>query len=77
MDEKRKEKIVKFFREILNVYDFQLVIDTNKNLENVFRLSDNQKGNLNGIDNYFWELESEIGNLISPLRQKETKYKIA
>ena len=31
MDEKRKEKIVKFFREILNVYDFQLVIDTNKN----------------------------------------------
>ena len=64
MDEKRKEKIVKFFREILNVYDFQLVIDTNKNLENVFRLSDNQKGNLNGIEQEeFYTLADIISRL--------------
>lgn len=50
MDEKKKEKIVKFFRQMLNVYDFQLVIDINKDLENVFRLNDIQKGNLNGIE---------------------------
>ena len=50
MDEKKKEKIVKYFRQMLNVYDFQLVIDINKDLENVFRLNDIQKGNLNGIE---------------------------
>ena len=50
MDEKKKEKIVKFFRQMLNVYDFQLVIDINRDLENVFRLNDIQKGNLNGIE---------------------------
>ena len=42
MDEKKKEKIVKFFRQMLSVYDFQLVIDINKDLENVFRLNDIQ-----------------------------------
>lgn len=35
---------------MLNVYDFQLVIDINKDLENIFRLNDIQKGNLNGIE---------------------------
>lgn len=50
MDEKKKEKIVKYFRQMLNVYDFQIVIDINKDLENVFRLNDIQKGNLNGIE---------------------------
>ena len=44
MDEKNKEKIVRFFREMLEVYDFQIIIDTNKDLENVFRLNDIQKG---------------------------------
>ena len=50
MDEKNKEKIVRFFREMLEVYDFQIIIDTNKDLENVFRLNDIQKGNLGGIE---------------------------
>ncbi len=50
MNEKNKEKIVKFFREMLEVYDFQIIIDINKDLENVFRLNDIQKGNLGGIE---------------------------
>ena len=50
MNEKNKEKIVKFFREILEVYNFQIIIDINKDLENVFRLNDIQKGDLGGIE---------------------------
>lgn len=47
MNEIKKEKIVQFFRQMLEVYDFELVIDINKDLENVFRLNDIQNGNLN------------------------------
>ena len=36
MNEIKKEKIVQFFRQMLEVYDFELVIDINKDLENVF-----------------------------------------
>ena len=50
MNEIKKEKIVQFFRQMLEVYDFELVIDINKDLENVFRLNDIQNGNLNGIN---------------------------
>ena len=50
MNETKKEKIVQFFRQMLEVYDFELVIDINKDLENVFRLNDIQNGNLNGIN---------------------------
>lgn len=50
MNEKNKEKIVKFFRQILEVYDFQIIIDINQNLENVFRLNDIQKSNLGEIE---------------------------
>lgn len=50
MDTKKKKYIVNFFREILEVYDFELLIDINKDLENVFRLKDIQNGNLNGIE---------------------------
>lgn len=64
MDEKKKEKIVKFFRQMLNVYDFQLVIDINKDLENVFRLNDIQEGNLNGIEQEeFYTLADIISRL--------------
>jgi len=34
----------------MQVYDFEIMIDINKNLENVFRLNDIQKGNLGGIE---------------------------
>lgn len=50
MNERIKEKIVKFFREIIQQYNFQIMIDINKDLENVFRLIDIQKGNLGGIE---------------------------
>ena len=50
MNEKYKEIIVKFFREIIQQYDFQIMIDINKDLENIFRLIDIQKGNLGEIE---------------------------
>lgn len=50
MNERNKEKIVKFFREIIQQYNFQIMIDINKDLENVFRLIDIQNGNLGGIE---------------------------
>ena len=60
MDEKKKEKIVKFFRQMLQVYDFELIIDINKDLENVFRLNDIQNGNLNGIEQEEFYILSDI-----------------
>ena len=50
MNTKTRKDIVNFFRQILEVYDFELVIDINKNLENIFRLNDIQNGNLNEIE---------------------------
>ena len=50
MNEEKKKVIVSFFRQIMQVYDFEIMIDINKNLENVFRLNDIQKGNLGGIE---------------------------
>ena len=60
MDEKKKEKIVKFFRQMLQVYDFELIIDINKDLENVFILNDIQNGNLNGIEQEEFYILSDI-----------------
>lgn len=60
MDEIKKEKIVQFFRQMLEVYDFELVIDINKDLENVFRLNDIQNGNLNGIEQEEFYILSDI-----------------
>ena len=60
MDEKKKEKIVKFFRQMLQVYDFELIVDINKDLENVFRLNDIQNGNLNGIEQEEFYILSDI-----------------
>lgn len=50
MNEENKEKIVKFFKKILNVYDFEIIIDINEDLDKVFRLHDIQGGNLGEID---------------------------
>ena len=50
MNENNKEKIVKFLRQILEVYDFQIMIDINEKSEKVFKLIDIQKGNLGGIE---------------------------
>lgn len=50
MNEENKEKIVKFFKEILNVYDFEIIIDINEDLDKVFRSHDIQGGNLGEID---------------------------
>ena len=36
MNEENKEKIVKFFKKILNVYDFEIIIDINEDLDKVF-----------------------------------------
>lgn len=64
MDEIKKEKIVQFFRQMLEVYEFELVIDINKDLENVFRLNDIQNGNLNGIEQEeFYTLADIISRL--------------
>ena len=54
------KKIVKFFRQMLQVYDFELIIDINKDLENVFRLNDIQNGNLNGIEQEEFYILSDI-----------------
>lgn len=81
MIDKNKEKIVKFFREILEVYDFQIRIDINKDLENIFRLIDIQKGNLGGIEQEeFFTLSDIIERLevyhqdyvYTPLENKQT-----
>lgn len=50
MNEEKKKVIVSFFRQIMQVYDFEIMIDINENLENIFRLNDIQKGNLGGIE---------------------------
>lgn len=69
MNEKTKENIVKFFRQILNVYDFELVIDINQNLENIFRLKDIQKGNLNGIEQEEFYTLADIVNRLDSYHQ--------
>ena len=81
MNEEKKAKIVNFFRQIIQVYDFEIMIDINKNLENVFRLNDIQKGNLGEIEQEeFFTLADIIGRLDSyhqdyiyaPLELKES-----
>ena len=69
MNKNNKEKIVKFFRQILEVYDFQIMIDINENLENVFRLIDIQKGNLGGIEQEEFYTLSDIINRLDSYHQ--------
>ena len=45
-----KQKIIEFFNQILEVYDFRIMIDINENSENIFRLIDIQNGNLGNIE---------------------------
>ena len=80
MDELKQEKIVKFFKEMLNVYEFDLIIDTYENAESVFRLKDLQGGNLGGIEQEnFYTLQDIINRLdvyhqdyiYKPLEEKE------
>lgn len=64
MDELKQEKIVKFFKEMLNVYEFDLIIDTNENFKSVFKLKDLQGGNLGGIEQEnFYTLQDIIDRL--------------
>ena len=80
MDELKQEKIVKFFKEMLNVYEFDLIVDTNENSESVFKLKDLQEGNLGGIEQEnFYTLQDIINRLdvyhqdyiYKPLEEKE------
>lgn len=65
MNKKDKEKIVKFFKEMIQQYDFQIIIDINKELENVFKLIDIQNGNLGGIEQEeFYTLSDIIERLV-------------
>lgn len=64
MDELKQEKIVKFFKEMLNVYEFDLIIDTNENFKSAFKLKDLQGGNLGGIEQEnFYTLQDIIDRL--------------
>lgn len=64
MDEFKQEKIVKFFNEILNVYEFNLIIVTNENYTSIFKLKDLQGGNLGGIEQEnFYTLQDIIDRL--------------
>ena len=64
MDELKQEKIVKFFKEMLNVYEFDLIINTYENAESIFRLKDLQGGNLGGIEQEnFYTLQDIINRL--------------
>lgn len=80
MDELKQEKIVKFFKEMLNVYEFDLIINTYENAESVFRLKDLQGGNLGGIEQEnFYTLQDIVNRLdvyhqdyiYKPLEEKE------
>lgn len=64
MEKLKEEKIVLFVRKLLNIYDFDLVVDFNRNLEKVFRLKDLQNGNIKEIDNKeFYTLADIINGL--------------
>ncbi len=66
MNQKDKDKIVTYFIQLLHVYDFQLVIGINEDLENIFKLKDIQEGNLNEIEQEeFYTLADIIERLYS------------
>ena len=49
MQDNKKEIIIDFFKQILNVYEFELLIAKNENSEDIFKLRDIQGGNLGQI----------------------------
>lgn len=64
----RKEAIiVNFFNELLDLYEFELCIDTNLDSENIFRLNDRQGANWSEIEqDEFYTLADIIERLSSP-----------
>lgn len=50
MQNNKKEIVVDFFRQLLNVYEFELLISKNVNAEDIFKLRDIQGGNLGEIE---------------------------
>ena len=50
MQDNKKEIVIDFFRQILNVYEFELLISKNNNSEDIFKLRDIQGGNLGEIE---------------------------
>lgn len=69
MNELEKEKVVKFFTQILNQYDFEIIIDTDEISESIFRLRDYQKGNLGGIEQEKFYTLSDIINRLELYHQ--------
>ena len=63
MEKLKEEKIVHFVRKLLNIYDFDLVVDFNRNLEKVFRLKDLQNGNIREKDNKEFYTLADIINI--------------
>lgn len=47
---KDKEIVVNFFQNLLNEYEFELIIDKDSNSEKIFRLNDMQGGNFGNIE---------------------------
>ena len=85
MSEEKKEKIVEFFNQILNVYNFKIITDINENSENIFRLIDIQKGNLGGIEQEEFSTLADIINRLDiyhrdyiyvPLENKQSSNEI-
>ena len=50
MEIKDKLVVIDFFKQILNVYEFELYISNNSENEKVFMLNDKQGGNLGEIE---------------------------
>ena len=64
---REKAIIVNFLNELLDLYEFELWIDTNSNSENIFRLKDKQGANWSGIEqDEFYNLADVVERLSSP-----------
>lgn len=50
MKKENQKKVISFFNDLLNLYEFELKINTNKNGEKKFMLKDLQDGNLGEIE---------------------------
>ena len=65
--ERKKAIVVDFLNELLDLYEFELWIDINSDLENVFRLNDRQGANWSGIEqDEFYTLADIVERLSSP-----------
>lgn len=64
MEERNKQIIVNFFNKMLDVYEFELLIDINEDRESVFKLKDMLKANLGNIEQ---EEFYSLGDIINRL----------